>query len=130
MPDVAINWSSAEVTAFRGALQLEVLLDSEPDKFWESEFAQLRDSHQRRIGGSGERWWAKSPSLGKLTVGYIEPGTERSVRHRLDEMVVQANEAATRARAVSVRKRQVDEKAAEEWEKAAREMTKRFRRGP
>lgn len=123
--DIAINWSTAEVTAGRNDLHLKAELTPEPDTFWTNEFSRLCE--RRSAETRGGRWSANTPSYGKLTVSGVEAGSEESLRKALDEIVAQTNREAARAHREDDEKKRREEDEGRAREQVAREMTDRLR---
>ena len=81
MPEVKLNWSTAEVKDAK----LTVELDGKAPSRWKESF----ETTERLLGGGD---WSKV-QLKKRTVRVtgVSPGTEEKLRHHLESIVEQAN---------------------------------------
>jgi hypothetical protein len=127
--DISIDWSSAEVTAGTGSLELRVRLSAEPDTTWRNAFDPFRQGATIEGGAESDQFYVNPVSgYGKdLSAGGFAPGAEDQVRHVLDDLVVRTNERAELDAKASAERKESKREAAEKLQQDAEDATTRFR---
>jgi hypothetical protein len=127
--DISIDWSSAEVTAGTGSLELRVRLSDEPDTTWRNAFEPVRQ--EAKIEGETEsgRFYVNAVSGygNDLSAGGFAPGAEDEVRRLLDDLVARTNKRAELDAKASAERKESTREAAEKLEHDAEDATTRFR---
>jgi hypothetical protein len=128
---IAIDWSSAEVVAEKGSLELRVRLTEEPDTTWRNAFEMFRNDVRTKAGSAAYRFHVNSPSPRSklLTVGGFEAGAVDEVRRALDEAVEKTNVKAALDAVAAGEREMSDREDTERLERDAKDATSRFRSG-
>lgn len=87
MPEVRLNWSTAEVTDAELTVELEGAIPSN----WKQSFKTT----EKLLGGGTGEWDKVRLKKQTVRVSDVSPGSEDQLRHHLESLVEQAN-ATTR----------------------------------
>ncbi len=121
--DLAIDWSTAEVSMYRDALKLEVSLTGVADAQWRYAFDALRARLKPTDG-----YWINSVSIdGARLEGGFEEDCDQQLKERLEELVREANVWAADEAEEGQQKKRDEKEQAEALERAAREAAERLR---